>query len=106
MFGSANKSLVDFANKFIKRHRFSIGMIDTKETKDMNYERAKVFLEKELKVHISKKTGTYLNGVIVEVSAEFFFIEDQKNGKELVFFSELKKPIETYTEVTDDLSKM
>lgn len=68
------------------------------ETKDMNYERAKVFCDKELVVHISKKTGTFFNGVITEVSSDFFFIEDKETGKQLIFFHELKKPIETYTE--------
>lgn len=69
-----------------------------KDMNDMNYERAKVFLEKKLKVHISKKSGTYYNGYILEVSSDFFFIDDQEDGKQLIFFSELKKPIETYTE--------
>ncbi len=68
------------------------------DKKDMNYDRAKVFCERELKVHISKKSGTYYNGVIVEVKPDFFFIEDQQDGKQLVFFKELGKPIETYTE--------
>jgi len=69
------------------------------DRKDMNYDRAKVFLEKQLKVHISKKNGTYYNGIILEVKSDFFFIEDQKDGQQLVFFEELKKPIETFTEV-------
>jgi hypothetical protein len=64
----------------------------------MNYERAKIFLEKKLKVHISKKTGTFYNGYIVEVRGDFFFIDDIKQGRQLVFFSELNKPIETYQE--------
>lgn len=66
------------------------------ETKDMNHERAKVFLEKQLRIHISKKNGTYYNGIITEVSADFFFIDDKEDGKQLVFFEELGKPIETY----------
>jgi hypothetical protein len=65
---------------------------------DINYDRAKVFLEKQLKVHVSKRNGSFYNGLITEVSSDFFFIEDQKDGKQLVFFKELNKPIETFME--------
>jgi len=64
--------------------------------KEMDYERAKIFLERKANVHISKKNGSFYNGVIVEVSSDFFFIEDREDGKQLVFFAELKKPIEEF----------
>ena len=67
-----------------------------KDMTDMNYERAKVFLKKNIKVHISKSNGIYYNGYITEVSSGFFFIEDQEDGRQLVFFLELNKPIEEY----------
>ena len=63
----------------------------------MNYDRAKVFLDKKTIVHISKE-GTFLNGVIVEVGSDFFFIDDKKTGRQLVFFRELNKPIEEFRE--------
>jgi len=62
-----------------------------------DYEKAKVFCENELEVHVSKKTGTFFNGIITEVKPDFFFIDDRKYGNQLVFFNELVKPIETYT---------
>lgn len=65
---------------------------------DNDYEKAKVFCERELIVHISKIGGTFFNGKILEVKPDFFFIDDRKYGKQLVFFNELKKPIETFTE--------
>ena len=68
----------------------------------MNYERAKVFCDKQLAVHISKKDGVYYNGVIVEVSDEFFFILDKEDGKQLVFFKELSRPIEEFKEVEEN----
>lgn len=64
----------------------------------MNHERAKVFLEKGLKVHVTKVDGIFFNGLITEVSEKFFFIEDIEDGRQLVFFNELSKPIEEYRE--------
>ena len=68
------------------------------ERVDMNYERAKVFLDKNVMVHISKSNGVYYNGIIIEVKPEFFFIEDKEDGRQLVFFKELNKPIEEFRE--------
>jgi len=65
----------------------------------MNYERAKVFLEKKIVVHISKRDGIYYNGLILVVDQKSFFIDDKEDGRQLVFFSELVKPIKEYTEV-------
>jgi len=73
-----------------------------KDTNDMNYERAKVFFKKQIKVHISKESGTYYNGIITEIGSNFFFMDDQEDGPKLVFFKELKKPIETYTEEVEE----
>lgn len=64
--------------------------------KDMNYERVKIFLEKRIKVHVSKSNGTFYNGIILDVSKDFFFIEDQEDGRQLVLFKELSKPITEY----------
>ncbi len=67
----------------------------------MNYERAKVFLDKQLVVHISKKDGIYYNGLIVEVEPKCFFINDKEDGRQLVFFEELAKPIQEFKEVNN-----
>ena len=64
----------------------------------MNYERAKIFLEKKIVVHISKKNGVYYNGLILEVKQHCFFIDDKEDGRQLVFFEELAKPIQEYKE--------
>ncbi len=68
------------------------------KNEEMDYERAKVFLDNETKVHVSKKDGTWWNGIIVEVKNKFFFIDDVEDGKQLVFFIELAKPIQPYQE--------
>ncbi len=64
---------------------------------NMNHERAKVFCEKEIKVHVSKKEGIWFNGIIIEVKPDFFFIIDQEDGRQLIFFKELKSDIKEYT---------
>ena len=68
----------------------------------MNYERAKVFLEKKLMVHISKRDGIYYNGLIIEIEPNCFFIDDKEDGRQLVFFEELIKPIQEFKEVNDN----
>jgi len=70
------------------------GMTDEK----MNHDRAEVYLEKKIKVHVSKSNGIFYNGMILEVLADSFFIADQKDGRQLIFFKELTKPITEYTE--------
>jgi hypothetical protein len=64
----------------------------------MNYERANVFFNKKIVVHISKIDGIYYNGLITEVNNNCFFIDDKEDGRQLVFFKELAKPIQEYKE--------
>jgi len=66
---------------------------------NMNYERAKIFKDKSIPVHISKKNGIYYNGLLLEVKPDFVFIDDQEDGRQLVFYNELAKPIEEKKEV-------
>ena len=74
------------------------------ENKNMNYEemnrrRALAFYEEKLKVHITKIDGTFYNGQILKVNKDYFVIEDREDGPKIVFFFELKNPIEKYQEV-------
>jgi hypothetical protein len=58
-----------------------------------------IFSERKTTVHISKSSGLWINGIILEVGNDFFIIKDRLNGKEsLVLFSELDNPIEIYKE--------
>lgn len=66
---------------------------------EKNYELAKSFCKEKIVVHITKEDGVWHNGLIEEVGVQFFFIDDKKDGKRLVFFKELKRPIEEYKEV-------
>jgi len=66
---------------------------------EVEKERSLVFLERKIVVHISKSSGYWVNGIILEVGRDFFFIKDRLNGKEeMVFFHELKYPISIYNE--------
>lgn len=65
---------------------------------DYDKKRAEVFFKKSIKVHISKKNGEWFNGIITEISNDFFIIRDQLKGNKLILFSELKKPIEFFRE--------
>lgn len=67
---------------------------------ELNYDKAKVFLERKIKVHVVKNNGIFYNGLITEISQakDFFFINDDKEGKKLIFFAELNKDIEPYQE--------
>lgn len=61
-----------------------------------DYEKAKIFFERQMIVHVSKLNNEFLNGLILELSEKFFVIKDFKKGEQFVFFNELKKPIELY----------
>lgn len=69
---------------------------------DNEYKRAEFFFNKRTIVHIAKKSGIFFNGLILEISKDFFIINDRVNGKQFVFFNELKKPIEPYINKTGD----
>ena len=64
------------------------------------HERALLFLERKILVHISSLTNNFwCNGIILEVGKDFFVIKDREGGKEhFIFFSELKNPIEPFKE--------
>lgn len=60
----------------------------------MNYERAKYFFGKKIKVHVKKKNGIFYNGFITnDIEKHCFIIQDHVNGEELIFFAELDTPI-------------
>ena len=72
---------------------------DIERKKDMNQRRALVYFKKKTKVHISMG-GTFYNGMIAEEpEGDFFFLEDQRLGRILIFYSELTKPLGEYRSV-------
>lgn len=59
-------------------------------------DKAKVFSDKSIAVHITKKNGSWLNGMITEVNANFLMLQENKDGLMPVFFKEIKN-IQTLT---------
>lgn len=57
------------------------------------------FQKEGLKVHVSLKNGIFHNGHITRVFEEFFILDDKIHGPTNVFFDQLKKPPEEFTEV-------
>jgi len=65
---------------------------------EMNFKRATIFFERKSVVHVSLKNGSFFNGRIHSLTSEFFELHDRMIGMQLIFFSELKKPIQEYQE--------
>jgi len=59
---------------------------------------ARHFLKHKIKVHAVLNNGGFYNGLITEVSHYFFFLVDVEDGTKLIFYKDLKKPLEEYTE--------
>jgi len=64
---------------------------------NIEFKRVEYFFKRKVKVQILKKDGISFNGLIVELSKEFFVIEDRLKGRQFVMFSELEKPIKILT---------
>lgn len=74
-------------------------MNDMELKRQKDYMRAKVFFQEKIPVHICLKSGSFYNGLILEEpSTEFFFIEDKEDGRKLIFYIELIKPIDEFKE--------
>lgn len=63
---------------------------------NMIQEKAKIYSEKQIPVHIVKHNGEWLNGFIDEVNADFLMVREFKKELMPVFFKEINY-IETYT---------
>ncbi len=80
-------------NEIIKAPR------DEKQFNELNYQRIKILYKKYLPVHVFLKNGRFYNGYVIEVSDDYFEIQDRKTGNQIVFYCELKKDVEEYKEV-------
>lgn len=58
-------------------------------------EKVKVFSDKKIPVHITKKNGSWLNGIIEELNADFFMLQENQDGLMPVFFLEIEN-VETF----------
>ena len=64
------------------------------EERIKNQRIATYFKMQEIEAHVTKLDGIFYNGLIKEVGADFFIIDDNEDGGKVIFFSELKRPIE------------
>ena len=60
------------------------------------------FKEEGLKIHVSLKNKTFLNGKALKIFEEFFVIDDIVNGPTNIFFDDLNKPVEEFKEVKNE----
>jgi len=69
---------------------------------EQEFERAQLFMKRNMMVHVSKVDGIFLNGNIIEISKDFFVLLDYVQQKEyFIFFKELKKPLEVFREARE-----
>jgi len=68
------------------------------ENSELNYKRAKIFFERKVIVHCSLNNGKFYNGRIFSIQNDFFEIHDRITGLQVIFFSELTKPLQEYQE--------
>ena len=73
---------------------------EKEERREVNEKLARHFLDKKIKVHITLINGGFYNGLISEVGHDFFFMVDREDGTKLIFFKDLKKPLEEFQERT------
>ena len=61
--------------------------------------RAEYFFKDKLLVHIKTKKGGFYNGIIKEMSADFFILNERLLGEMPIFFLEIER-IEPYNNPT------
>lgn len=59
------------------------------ERYNSNYLKTKTFFERKIPVHLLKKDREWFNGMILELTNDFFIIDELKKGRRVVFFLEL-----------------
>jgi len=64
-------------------------MIDEKQMIEIIKKRVDYFYQQKKAVHIALKTEKWLNGKIIEISDDFFILDDFKEGKQPVFYIEI-----------------
>jgi hypothetical protein len=76
----------------------------------MNYERAKIFLKENIKVHLTLKRlipntdkNIYFNGQLKKVEKDYLILKDFKDGEIRIFYFDIEKPIEEFKSLDDNL---
>lgn len=63
----------------------------TNDTRTVLQKKADAFWLLKEKVHISYNSGHWARGIILEVGSEFFILDEVLEGRQPVFFSEIKE---------------
>lgn len=61
------------------------------ETRTTIEKKVKFFFERKIPVHISKKCGTFHNGLILELAGDLIILEDEVYGSTPIHFFEILK---------------
>lgn len=64
-------------------------MTDEKEMIKILQKRVQYFFDNHISIHVTLKENKFLNGDIKEVSADFFILNDFKEGEQPVFYIEI-----------------
>ena len=72
-------------------------MEDEKTQQELNEEKINSALLNSTKLHLSLKDRSFRNGYVLEIKKDFFIFCDEINGKEPIFFLELRN-VEPYIE--------
>ena len=64
--------------------------MEPEEQIQINKRKIQIFFEKELRVHITKTSGYFLNGVVTKLCENYFYVEDEDRGKQLILYDEIK----------------
>lgn len=64
-------------------------MTDEKEMIEILQKRLQYFFDKQIPIHVTLKENKFLNGYVKEVSADFFILDDFKEGEQPVFYIEI-----------------
>ena len=85
-----------FFNKPFDPPKEDVGLfLRENENEMINEKISQVYFEKKIPVHITKKDGEWLNGLISEVNSDFLMIKEFKKGEIPVFFLQIQE-IERY----------
>ena len=66
--------------------------------------KANVFLKSEIPVHVDFRQGYWKNGKILEVSSDFFLLEERLEGRMPIFFIEIND-IKPFKEIKKEVGK-
>ena len=64
--------------------------MEPEEQIQINKKKIQIFFEKKLRVHITKTSGYFLNGAVTKLCENYFYIQDESRGKQLILYDEIK----------------